>query len=218
MNDRQNTKLNMAQRVSNVLDLYSGVYANITPMVTAAGELKTAIGDIRHTDTQRAAGSITAASEDKNKAEEAMVEIALRFANALYVIGFTSNNAELTVLSNLSARSFFNATDNESLTQARRIITLAEANAEVLATYGLDTAALTDLKNATETFASFITKPMDIIGSRKQKTTTLAQLFAELDSIFYDKLDKLMVLFKQSAPDFYGEYRTARNLINTAKK
>jgi len=54
---------------------------------------------------------------------------------------------------------------------------------------------------------------MDTIGERKQKTTNLMQLFASLDSIFYDKLDKLMVLFKQSRPDFYDEYRTARNII-----
>jgi hypothetical protein len=54
---------------------------------------------------------------------------------------------------------------------------------------------------------------MDTIGERKQKTTNLAQLFAGLDSTLYDRLDKLLVLFKHSAPEFYGEYRTARNII-----
>jgi len=54
---------------------------------------------------------------------------------------------------------------------------------------------------------------MDTIGERKQKTSNLTQLFAGLDSTFYDKLDKLMVLFKQSQPEFYSEYRTARNII-----
>jgi hypothetical protein len=52
---------------------------------------------------------------------------------------------------------------------------------------------------------------MDTIGARKQKTTNIAQLFAGLDSTFYDKLDKLMVLYKKSS--FYDEYRTARNII-----
>ena len=54
---------------------------------------------------------------------------------------------------------------------------------------------------------------MDTIGECKQKTTNLVQLFAGLDSTLYDKLDKLMALFKQSEPDFYDEYRTARNII-----
>jgi hypothetical protein len=54
---------------------------------------------------------------------------------------------------------------------------------------------------------------MDTIGERKQKTTNLAQLFAGMDSTLYDRLDRLMVLFKQTNPDFYGEYRTARNII-----
>jgi len=63
---------------------------------------------------------------------------------------------------------------------------------------------------------------MDAIGEKKQKTTNLAQLFAGLDTTFYDTLDKIMVLFKQSNTEFYEEYKTARNIIfnveNAAKK
>jgi hypothetical protein len=43
-------------------------------------------------------------------------------------------------------------------------------------------------------------------------------LFAETDSVLYDRLDKLVTLFKTSAPDFYALYRNARNIIDTAKR
>jgi hypothetical protein len=59
---------------------------------------------------------------------------------------------------------------------------------------------------------------MDAITTRKQKTTNLKELFARLDSALYDRLDKLIVLFKSSHPDFYNEYRTSRNLIDTSHR
>ena len=59
---------------------------------------------------------------------------------------------------------------------------------------------------------------MDTIGERKQKTTNTVQLLAKIDSLFYDKLDKMIVLFKKTNPDFYDEYRTARNFINTTAR
>jgi hypothetical protein len=34
-----------------------------------------------------------------------------------------------------------------------------------------------------------------------------------LRNVPYGMLNKLMTLFKKSAPEFYGEYRTARNII-----
>jgi hypothetical protein len=74
------------------------------------------------------------------------------------------------------------------------------------------------METAIDAFQTVITKPMDTIAGRKQKTTNLVQLFAKLDSTLYDKLDKIMVLFKESHPDFYNKYRTSRNLILTSRR
>jgi hypothetical protein len=102
------------------------------------------------------------------------------------------------------------------LSLAKQILDLAQGQAATLGTYGIDAAELAAVKTAIEAFQAVIAKPLGTIGARKQKTTNLKQLFAGLDSVLYDKLDKLIVLFKVSAPDFYGEYRTARNFINTS--
>jgi hypothetical protein len=87
-----------------------------------------------------------------------------------------------------------------------------QSQAEALEAYGYDAEKIAAIAAAVNAYQAIITQPMDIIGARKQITTNLKQLFAELNSTLYDKLDKLVVLFKESHPDFYGEYRTARRV------
>ncbi|MDR2806190.1 MAG: hypothetical protein LBB85_11275, partial [Dysgonamonadaceae bacterium] len=53
---------------------------------------------------------------------------------------------------------------------------------------------------------------------RKVYTGNIRQLFVETDSTLYDRLDKLVALFKTSSPDFYALYKNARNIIDTAAK
>jgi hypothetical protein len=134
-------------------------------------------------------------------------------ANALYVIGFTANNKDLLTMHGLSEHSFYQSPNNATLALARHVLDMVRLHADELIAYGIDGAEIEALEKAIEAYRVLIAKPMDTIGERKQKTTSLAQLFAGLDSTLYDRLDKLMVLFKHSVPDFYDEYRTARNII-----
>jgi hypothetical protein len=213
MNDRQNAKLNMAQRVSDTFKRNQASYTNISPMVSAVSELNAHIANIREVQKEHVEVNIPAASLEKRLAERQMIEQSVKMINALYVIGFTTNNNELITLQSISESSFYNSTNNASLALARRILDLTRQYASELVNYGITQTEITSLETAISNFHSLISKPMDTIGERKQKTTNLAQLFASLDSIFYDKLDKLMVLFKKTNPEFYGEYRTARNII-----
>jgi hypothetical protein len=204
----------MAQRVVDTFAKNSGIYAHLTPVRDAVAELTKKISLIREVTTDRISIHIPAVTETKQTAEKEMVDDAMRFSNSLYVIGFITGNAELTNLSSLSPTMFYRAEDNESLALARRIQRFVQMHAAELADYGLDGAAINAFGAKIDAFAALIVAPMDATGERKQKTVSLHTLFAELDSILYDKLDKLMVLFKTSHPDFYGEYRTSRNLIN----
>lgn len=106
--------------------------------------------------------------------------------------------------------------ENAKLTLAQRLLELAHKHSAQLLSYGHDPEKMSAIEQAISAYSNLIAKPMDAIAERKQKTTNLKELFARLDSVLYDKLDKLIVLFKSSHPDFYGEYRTARNVIDSS--
>lgn len=218
MNDRQNAKLNMAQRVSETFKRYETVYKGIAPMVESVNELNAEIDNIRNTVKEQGAVNVSASTLEKREAEKQMITPCVRIANALYVIGFTSDNKDLITLQGMSENSFYRLSNNTALALARRILDLTHKYINELKVYGIDKKEIDILEKAIGSYHSLIAKPMNAIGERKQKTSNLSQLFASLDSIFYDKLDKLMVLFKQSSPEFYSEYRTARNIIFNIEK
>jgi hypothetical protein len=60
--------------------------------------------------------------------------------------------------------------------------------------------------------------PSGVIGEHKLYTSNLRELFVAADSIIYDRLDKLIRLFKTSSPDFFNLYSNARNVVNTAAR
>lgn len=214
MNKKQNAKLNMAQRVSDTFARYQAIYSTFTPMVNAVKELNQTVVSIRETQKDQSSISLSASSLKKQAAKEQMINSCIKNANALYVVGFTTGNNNLITLKGLDYSTFNKLTDNSSVALAEQIFDLSDAYSSDLVSYGIDQTEISSLAQLIQTFSSLISKPMDTIGERKQKTVTLAQLFVQMDSVFYNKLDKLIILFKQSEPDFYNEYRTARNVIN----
>jgi hypothetical protein len=56
------------------------------------------------------------------------------------------------------------------------------------------------------------------VEESKQQTANLVHLFAYTDTLLHDRLNKLMRVFKDTEPDFYGLYFNARNVINTAAR
>ena len=213
MNDKQNAKLNMAQRVSEVFTRYNSEYSGVPAMVSAVSALNADIENIREVVKAQGKINLSASTLEKRVAEKKMIEPSVKMANALYVMGFTTDNPDLITLQNTSERSFYSVSGNTAIALAKRILELSSKYADQLKDYGIDSDKMDEIEEAINEFQTLIAKPMDTIGERKQKTTNLAQLFAVLDSTFYDRLDKLMVLFKQTSPDFYGEYKTARNII-----
>jgi RNA-binding protein YhbY len=182
-------------------------------MISAVAALNKDIENIREVVKEQGAVNVFASTLEKRAAEKNMITPCVKTANALYVIGFTSDNKELITLQDTNYYSFYRTSHNAALALVKQILDLAKQYAKQLGEYGIKEDKLKEIDKAINAFQTIIAKPMDTIGERKQKTTNLAQLFAALDSTFYDRLDKLMVLFKQTAPDFYGEYRTARNII-----
>ena len=117
---------------------------------------------------------------------------------------------------NLNKSLLFRMEDNALLAMANEIIAKASEVVEALTAYGIGTADLGELIECKTGFELVIVKPRTVIGEHKVHTSNLARLFAETDSLLHDGLDKLINLFKVSAPDFYFSYKNARNVINTS--
>jgi hypothetical protein len=113
---------------------------------------------------------------------------------------------------------FYNIHNRATLTLAKIIVAEAKNSNEALVEYGISEIDITDLDAAIAQFEKLIDAPSGVIGERKMYTENIKTLFVTADSIIYDKLDKLIRLFKTSSPVFFTLYGNARNIINTAAR
>jgi hypothetical protein len=156
------------------------------------------------------------ATKEKSSAIDNLVELSLKVANPLYVYAFDINDNRLLKKVNVNKSSFYRDHDQAALTLAKIIVAEGKDHSEALLNYGITDADITALDAAITQLDELITAPSGVIGERKMYTGNLKELFVTADSIIYDKLDKLIRLFKTSSPEFFTLYSNARNVVNTA--
>ncbi len=90
----------------------------------------------------------------------------------------------------------------------------AAAHAAALVTYGVTAGMLTALGTALTDYHSVISGPRSAEAVKKQQTAEIELLFKSTDHILKGQLDQLIVLFESTSPEFYGEYKNARIIVD----
>jgi hypothetical protein len=208
----------MYRKVLNVCEEYKQEYANIPAFNNSVEELKARIREIQSVTEQQTATVSAGATKDKNSAVDGLAEQSLKVANALYVYAYDNKDYRLMDKVNVNKSSFYHNHSETSLTLAKIIATEADNHSEDIRGYGISDADRAELDSVIAKFEEVINAPSEVIGERKLYTGNLKELFAAADSTVYDKLDKLIRLFKLSSPEFFTLYSNARNVINTAAR
>jgi hypothetical protein len=218
MNDRQNAKLTMFETVKVTCADFQQVYAGVPAFAKGVSDLSDGIVQIHQVEQQQSDALSKVPTTEKTETEVALVQSALHVAGALYVYGFDTDNADLRVKMNLNKSQLFRMENNVLYETAGEISRKARAVSGQLTDYGVSYADLAELDARIAAFDALIVKPRATIGQHKLYTGNLTKLFAAVDSILYDRLDKLVIPFKVSRPDFYNSYKNARNVINTSAR
>jgi hypothetical protein len=216
MTDRQNAKLKMYQKVLNVCNKHKQKYAGVPALVNAVNELNIRVSDIQSVTQQQTETSSKGATKDKSTSIDRLVELSMKVANPLYVYAFDTKNNSLLEKVNVNKSTFYRNHDQAALTLAKIIAVEAKTYSEALRDYGVNDTDISELEAVISQLEGLINTPSNVIGERKLYTSTLREVFVAADSIVYDKLDKLVILFKTSMPEFFTLYSNARNVVNTA--
>jgi hypothetical protein len=218
MNDIQESKLKMYQNVLTVCIDCKQEYANIPVFVNVVTELEQRVADIQLATQQQTENNPKGVTKDKSFAIDQLVEISLKVANIIYVYAFSTGNNRLLEKVNMNKSMFYRNHDQDSLTLSKIIAAEAKNCGDILVDYGLSTEDRAVLDAAIVQVEELVNAPSIAIGTRKLYTSNLRGLFVAADSIVYDKLDKMMRLFKTSKPEFFTRYHNARNVVNTSAR
>jgi hypothetical protein len=213
MNDRQESKLIMYQKVSDTCKKYASVYAGVPAFGQAVTQLDGNIAAIVRMAQEQSGALTKGATAEKGNAFDRMVQLTVMTAKALYVYAFKTGNAELLPRTRLSKSTLYDRYVMDAVITAKNIAKEAAVHAAGLQAYGIDDRQRDALSESIAQCGLLLNKPAETRDERKLYTGSLKQLFAAADSTLYDEMDPLIDQFRDAAPDFFTLYKSSRNVI-----
>lgn len=98
--------------------------------------------------------------------------------------------------------------------RCQEIHDLANDNSLGIAPFGTTAADITALQTAIDDFKPLITKPREAIVEKKVVTGDIATDEETADKLLKNELDKSMKKFRTKNAQFFGEYSSARMIID----
>ena len=214
MNTKQEAKLNMYRATEKHCDDNALIIAAV-PAFQTASTISKAIADIINI-TQLKDVALTGITIDKSNSKQTLCQIAADMAGIISAFASATSNNTLKQEVNFPVSKLLKTRDDELAPRCQNIHAKAVANLAALADYGITAAMLTGLQTAINNYSAETPKPRTALSQRKTYNANLAVLFKETDAILRDQLDKLVMTFKTSNPDFIKTFESNRIIIDPA--
>ena len=187
-------------------------WTQIPALVTAVEELDAvAISISEHFE---ASASPDGSSASKTSAFDTLVTTAHEVAAGLHACATKAGNDELAAQVDYSLSDMADGREADVIARCANVLTLANANVDALGDYNLTQAKLTGLGRKLEAYKQAQPKPRLNQVKKSAVNDTLPHLISEARTILTRRVDRLMVQFRKSAPEFYAEYQAARKIVN----
>jgi hypothetical protein len=157
---------------------------------------------------------VTGQALDKATVRYHCEEQILVIANQLAALAAKNDDAVLEAQTDLTFSSLDILAADDLEATATRIGNLATTNLTALADYGITQTDITKLTTLMTTFHSSKSAPRAAVVDRKKQTDTISPLVKNMTSTLHRRLDRQMIIFKASNPDFYAGYQSARVIVN----
>jgi hypothetical protein len=164
---------------------------------------------------------VTGPAADKAALRHDYEEAILAVAGQLAALGAKKNDLTLEAQADLTMTDLEDMAADDLVGAADRIGDLATANLAALAAYNILPATLTALAAFKPKFQALKTKPREAVVGRKQETDLIQPLIKSLRGLLERQLDRQVLTYKVSQPEFYAGYLAARVIVdrgNPAKK
>ena len=222
MTDRQENKLSMCRTVLLIpLDpVWQPLIATVPALANGFTSLAYLIDPLEsQTEGQTSSKARTkGATRDKVARKEALVTAILAVCGPLHALGANLNDNEMQAVARSTPSGLKAMRDDLLTSRATSIFILANANAAALVPYGVPGSALTGLAAKRDAWSAGTQRPRQHQAATKAATVNITTAFKDIDTLFRNVLDQLMLPFKASNPSFYTVYQASRTIVDTKAK
>ncbi len=213
---RWNAATSTQQTLVKFESIYDGTTAATTlPALVAVTEELTELleGIDTQFNKQQASSGVTL---EKTAALQALANAGFEIISAVQSCAAATGNAELAGRADFQRGALTRGADRTVLNRSEQIHEIATAVLPSLADFGVTQAKLNAFSKKIEAFRKAHPAPRQRVNSSSSATKQLAEQFAELNVLLRKRADRLLVQFRESAPEFYNEYQSARTVVNPA--
>lgn len=206
-------KLNMYGSVLSVLNEHQTSWQAIPAMADAKSAFETRLNQLRVRVTEQLSAT-TGVAIDKHLRLQDLRERLLPVQHALFLLGRATGNILL------KERNHLTKSELEKLSLSELAVHCADLKNDLdtyggqLAGYGITQQALDELIPLLESVGEVNNSTRKAIIKRKNITGSIANLEHELDELLRVELDRLILVFKQTAPALFTSYQSARIIID----
>ncbi|MBL7967641.1 MAG: hypothetical protein JNK09_11625 [Prolixibacteraceae bacterium] len=143
-----------------------------------------------------------------------VIDRAMEVSSVLYALIVQTNEQYVGAKLDYTQTKLFKMRDLQLVVACECIVTEAHHHLTLLGTANITANDIETLSADIKTFADLLPRQRLSVTGRKVANAKLKDLFAQTDALLKNQLDRLMLRFKQTHPEFYSSYKTSRHVIN----
>lgn len=143
-----------------------------------------------------------------------IIERTMQVSSMLYALILQTNETYTGAKLDYTKTNLVKMRDMHLMVICETIIAQATAHLALLATADITAADIQSLSADIRTFAGLLPRQRLSVTGRKVTNENLKNLFAQADALLKNQLDRFMLRYKQTQPEFYSAYKNSRHVIN----
>lgn len=189
------------------------IWGPVPAMVNTIDDFESLLAEIE-TCQQITQGSKKGITLQKATQQALVISHTYELLSVLYAMATATNNPVLQSKVNFTESDLLKTRDAQLVSICQRTAEIATEYLADLTAYGITESELNLLKEEIGLFADNLPTLRVSVSERKAANEKLKDLFLQVDALLKNQLDRLMIRYRNSQPDFYSLYHNLRRIVN----
>ena len=210
---RLENKLVMYHAVQSHLERNKSMWTSVPAMATTISDFELLLAEIEtyRKLTQENKKGIT---QQKATQQALVIAHAYELSSVLYAMAIKKNNVILAAKVDFTETDLLKKRDGNLIATCRNIVEFATEHLAELIAYEVTADELNVLKEEINCFADNLTTGRVSVSERKAANEKMRIVFLQVDALLKKQLDRIMVRYRKTEPDFYAKYQNLRRIVN----
>jgi hypothetical protein len=212
MNKQQTKYFRMMQSTQVHLDNHSALWSTIPKIVAIKNDIDEIITriSIKSDDISGMVG----VSERKEALKGIIAMKGSRLAGTLEAFAHEQGDKDMIAKVSASKTDILRMKEEDLGPFIKFLTDTASQHMTALADYGMTGEVLNELQTSLDEYSALIGKPRIVLNSKYVALDAIDELVDEGNNLLSNRLDKIMLMFRESDPDFYNGYKRARVIVD----